>query len=202
MNGLFPWIKAEVEFCRPKGIAELVENREIIRGEANLNGYATRKYPPNSGGISKTTGNTSVTENRGNTTFPIRTITLRGSNTNEVKREGTFKRLPDAEFQARKEKGLCFKCNEKYSAHHKWKMRDQRELRMFVVTDNNEEFEIIEEEETDRKELNNVEVKGINTTCVELSINSMVGLNDRGNMKVRGKLQNEEVIASIIKSPK
>ncbi|KAA0042929.1 transposon Tf2-1 polyprotein isoform X1 [Cucumis melo var. makuwa] len=46
MNGLLPWIKAEVEFCRPVGLAEmmllaqLTKNREIIRNEANLKGYS------------------------------------------------------------------------------------------------------------------------------------------------------------------
>ncbi|KAA0050168.1 transposon Tf2-1 polyprotein isoform X1 [Cucumis melo var. makuwa] len=46
MNGLLPWIKAEVEFCRPVGLAEmmllaqLTKNREIIQNEANLKGYS------------------------------------------------------------------------------------------------------------------------------------------------------------------
>lgn len=30
-----------------------------------------------------------------------------------------FKRLSEAEFQAKKEKGLCFKCDEKYSIGHR-----------------------------------------------------------------------------------
>ena len=45
--------------------------------------------------------------------------------------------LPDAEFQARKKKGLCFRCNEKYSADHKCKIKELRELRMFVVVGEN-----------------------------------------------------------------
>ena len=40
-----------------------------------------------------------------------------------------MKRLSDAEFQARKEKGLCFRCNEKYSHDHRCKNREQMELR-------------------------------------------------------------------------
>ena len=46
MNGLLSWIKVEVDFCRPTGLAkmmqlaQLVENREIIRGEGNLKGHA------------------------------------------------------------------------------------------------------------------------------------------------------------------
>ena len=53
--------------------------------------------------------------------------------------------MSDAEFQIRKEKGLCFRCNEKYSHDHRCKNIGQRELRMYVVRANDEEFEIIEE---------------------------------------------------------
>ncbi|KAA0054134.1 Transposon Ty3-I Gag-Pol polyprotein [Cucumis melo var. makuwa] len=62
----------------------------------------------------------STSDSKGNTMFPIRTITLRSSNAGEVHKEGPTKCLPDAEFQAMREKGLCFKCNEKYSTDHKW----------------------------------------------------------------------------------
>ena len=70
------------------------------------------------------TGTNYVVGEKGNTTFPIRTITLRSSNSGEVHKDGTSKRLTDIEFQARKEKGLCFRCNEKYSADHKCKMKE------------------------------------------------------------------------------
>lgn len=49
-------------------------------------------------------------------------------------------------FKQKKEKGLCFRCNEKYSHDHRCKAKEQRELRMFVVNGENEELEIIEEE--------------------------------------------------------
>ena len=60
MNGLVPWIRAEVAFCRPKSlakmmeVAQLVENREILRREANLNRYSGRKNSVQaSGGVIK-----------------------------------------------------------------------------------------------------------------------------------------------------
>ncbi|KAA0064015.1 ty3-gypsy retrotransposon protein [Cucumis melo var. makuwa] len=56
---------------------------------------------------------------------------------------------------------------------------------------------IIEEKEPKGKELATLEVKGDNTTYVELSINSVVGLNDPVTMKVREKLQEEEVVILI-----
>ncbi|KAA0066460.1 uncharacterized protein E6C27_scaffold21G005610 [Cucumis melo var. makuwa] len=203
MNGLLPWIRAEVFCGRPKGLAEmmqiaqLVENKEFAQNEAKLNGYSCGKYNPQITNSSKPTTGNITTENRGNTTFPIRTITLRNSNANEVRKETNFRRLPDAEFQARKEKGLCFRCNEKYSADHKCKMKELRELRMFVVTGENEEYEIIVEKETAEKRLATLEVINENRNFAELSINSVVGLNDPVTMKVRGKLLNKEIIVMI-----
>ena len=121
-------------FCRSKSltemmlIAQLVENREIIRGEANLNGFAGGKYPPQAVTNAKATANQSTGDNKGNTSFPIRTITLRSPKTREVRKEGNSRRLPDAEFLLR-ENRLCFKCNEKYSADQKCKMKEHRELK-------------------------------------------------------------------------
>ena len=67
-------------------------------------------------------------------------------------------------------------------------------MRMFVVVKDTEEFEIVEEEKVKKKELNRLEVKEDITTYVELSINSVVGLNDPVTMKVRGKLHDEDVV--------
>ncbi|KAL0553978.1 hypothetical protein IC582_007883 [Cucumis melo] len=203
MNGLFPWIRAEVAFCRSKGLAEmmqvvqLVENRELIRNEANLNSLMSGKYPPQPTTSNKATTATTTVENKGNTTFPIRTITLRNLNANEVRRETNTRRLPDVEFQARKEKGLYFRCNEKYYADHKCKMKELRELPMFVVVNENEEYEIIEEKKHEEKELTLMEVKENNKAYVELSINSIIGLNDPGTIKVRWKLHDEDIIILI-----
>ncbi|TYK28503.1 Ty3/gypsy retrotransposon protein [Cucumis melo var. makuwa] len=202
MNGLLLWVRSEVFFYRPKSLAEMmevaqmVENREIARTEAKMSGYSRGKIAGHTSVVGKTTSGGVAGENKNNTVFPIRTITLRSSAPNENRREGTDKRLSDAEFQARKEKGLCFRCNEEYSADHKCRLREQRELRMFVVTAERDEYEIVEEEK-ERKELGCIEVNEDITTVVELSINSVVGLNDPGTMKVRGKLFGEEVIILI-----
>ncbi|KAA0054528.1 peroxidase 64 [Cucumis melo var. makuwa] len=178
-------------------VAQMVENREIVRIEAKLSGYSGGKLTGQINGNGKAVSGNVAGENKGNTSFPIRTITLRSSGPNENRREGSYKRLPDAEFQARKEKGLCFRCNEKYSADHKCKMKEQCELRMFVVTADKEEYEIVEEDKEEKKELSRIEINEDITTVVELSINSVVGLNDLGTMKVRGKLLGEDVIILI-----
>ncbi|KAA0054210.1 ty3-gypsy retroelement transposase [Cucumis melo var. makuwa] len=86
-------VSAKVAFCRPKNLAEmmqlaqLVENREIIRGEANLNGFSGEKYPPLPVTNTKPVTNYASADAKGNTTFPIRTITLRSSNAGEARKE-------------------------------------------------------------------------------------------------------------------
>ena len=76
----------------------------------------------------------------------MRTVTLRGVTTVDNQRKGPSKRLTDAEFQAKREKRLCFKCEEKYHVGHRCKAKEQKELRILVVQENGEEFEIIEED--------------------------------------------------------
>ncbi|TYK18676.1 histone-lysine N-methyltransferase ASHR1 isoform X3 [Cucumis melo var. makuwa] len=138
---LFHAESAEVAFCRSKGlakmmqVAQLVENREIIRGEVNMSGFSGGKYPIQTIANNKSGVIYMVGENKGNTVFPMRTITLRSTNPNENRKEGSCKRLPDYEFQ--------------------------------------EEYEIVEEDETERKKLNRLEIKENFSPYVELSINSV-----------------------------
>ncbi|TYK19390.1 Transposon Ty3-I Gag-Pol polyprotein [Cucumis melo var. makuwa] len=54
-----------------------------------------------------------------------------GSTANgEARKEGPSKRLSDAEFKAKREKGLCFKCDEKYHSGHKCK---EPEIKKIII---------------------------------------------------------------------
>ena len=92
---------------------------------------------------------------------------------------------------------ICFHGNEKFSHGHKCKVREQRELRMFVVKSDDEEWEILEDLGDTKKELNMVEVVEDDQTVIELSINSVVGLSNPGTMKVKGKIKEREVVILI-----
>ena len=66
------------------------------------------------------------------------TIPIKG---NYVKREPPVKRLSDMEFRTRLDKGLCFRCNVQYSHGHWCKVRENRELMLFIM--NEEENKIL-----------------------------------------------------------
>lgn len=114
-------------------------------------------------------------------------------------REGLAKRLTDVEFQAKREKGLCFRCDKCYTTGHCCKARDQRELRIPVVTEKEEDLEGIEdiEQGEEQVELKTIKVVVKVQTVAQLSINSVVGLINPRTMKVKGKIQNEWVIVFI-----
>lgn len=60
----------------------------------------------------------------------MRTITLRSVAMGENWHEGSTKRLSDVKFQAQREKGLCFCCEERYHVSHHCKVKEQKELRV------------------------------------------------------------------------
>lgn len=50
-------------------------------------------------------------------------------------KEPPSRRLTDTGFQAKRDKGLCFRCNEKYTTNHRCNNRETRELRVLLVSD-------------------------------------------------------------------
>ncbi|KAA0034820.1 ty3-gypsy retrotransposon protein [Cucumis melo var. makuwa] len=178
MNGLNPWLKSEVETLEPNGLAQMmklalkIENRELVRKEyALISAYDTKttyksQQPKNVGSVAAKEGTIGGS-------WPMRTITLREVATGDNRREGPTKRLTDVEFQARREKGLCFRCGEKYYARHRCKSKENKELRMLLVKEGGEELEIVEEEFFDAEtEMKQVEVQNVENLNIELSINS------------------------------
>ena len=116
MNGLKPWIKADMECWEPMGLAQMmklaqkIENREVIRGESSFKRAADGKFQVSAS--FKPQIPVISNDNKSGGIVRMRMITLRGVAGEPNRREGPLKRLSDAEFQARREKGLCFRCEE------------------------------------------------------------------------------------------
>lgn len=91
--------------------------------------------------------------------------------------------MTDSELQAKREKGLCYRSDEKYSFGHIYK---KTELHVLVVSDGVEASDdgTVEEE----KEVGHT---------VELSLTSVMGLITPKTMKVRGTIGQQEVVVLI-----
>ena len=93
-----------------------------------------------------------------------------------------YKRLTHAKLQAKIEKGLCFRCDAKFSPGHKCK---NKRLQVLLVQGNFTEEEIAELGGGDERQTEEVE------EIIELSINSVVGLSTPKTMKIEGKIDQQ-----------
>lgn len=92
----------------------------------------------------------------------------------------------DAEWQARREKELCFRCDERKTLSHQCK---NRELKVLLVQEEVTE-EIEGQMSADRLPLERADQ-------VEFSLNSMVGLTNLGTMKLRGAVGSKEAVVLV-----
>ena len=128
------------------------------------------------------------------TDFPLKqvSIPIKG---NYQRNEPPVKRLSDTEFRARLDKGLCFKCSERYSPEHRCKMKETRELMLFIM---NEEESVEEENQTEENSDEVVELKQLDfTEGTDIELRAVTGLTNRGTMKLKGEIRGKEVVVLI-----
>ena len=120
------------------------------------------------------------------------TIPIKGS---YQKNEPPVKRLSDTKFRARLDKGLCFNCNEKYSSDYRCKVREKRELMLFILN----------KKESNREEASS---KGMAEEVIELNqldlakktkieLRTITDFTSKGTMKLRGNVKGKEVVVLI-----
>ncbi|KAF8398742.1 hypothetical protein HHK36_014600 [Tetracentron sinense] len=105
-----------------------------------------------------------------------------------VKPYGEVRRLTDSELQKKRDKGLCYRCDDKWAPGHRCKKKELNVLLTHDV-DEGETGEVEELDEVD-PELETAEI----TQVVEVSLNSVVGLK---TMKLKGVIGEQEVVVLI-----
>ena len=138
LKGLAPAIRYHMDVLKIKGLSALMDAALKMEKQLHANWHVMRSSTPPEQSVPLTSTNRSFRNPGGyNSTNPLstydrgkaistsgslplntsRTMSL-SSSTNPYKRQ---LRLTDAEFQARKDKGLCFHCDDKFSPGHKCK---------------------------------------------------------------------------------
>ncbi|XP_057436668.1 uncharacterized protein LOC130729063 [Lotus japonicus] len=98
-------------------------------------------------------------------------------------RSGDYRQLTNAEIKEKREKRLCFRCDEPFSRDHKCK---NKQLRMIIMEEEDEEENIEMEAE-----------EGKCLSSLQLSLHSMAGFTSAKSWKVKGVLNGQEVIILI-----
>ncbi|XP_019431030.1 PREDICTED: uncharacterized protein LOC109338290 [Lupinus angustifolius] len=98
-------------------------------------------------------------------------------------RGGGFKQLSGAEMREKREKGLCFRCDEPYHRDHRCK---NKQLKMLIL-----------EEDEDSEGEGQEEPRMEEFSALQLSLCSMAGLTSAKSWKVAGKVEAEGVVVLI-----
>ena len=197
VKGLRHEVKAELRLMRPNGLGQIMELAQLIKDKNNIvHDITERLCPKFSKGFMGQAGKISEafpargTLNHGKTSenFQTRMVAISDRSSGQ-RREPQSKRLSKSKSQARRAKGLCFKCDEKFTIGHQCK---NRELRVLLVFDNEveEEGQRMDEGQMEESHLEVAET-------VELSLNSVVGLTTPGTMKLKGVIHGTEVTILI-----
>lgn len=197
INGLKPEIRAELRMLRPNGLDQLMEVAQrieernmVVRGStigSGQNRGATHFNPFQHQHRSVSTTTPSASPKPATTNAVVlhqNPAAGKGSNP-------PFKRLSEAYLKAKREKGLCFRCDKKYSIGHHC---NNRELQVMVIYDEEKDELGVEEEAEGGGEWEVQEAKG---EVIELSMNLVVGLTPPQIMKVRGQIAGHEVVVLV-----
>jgi hypothetical protein len=94
-------------------------------------------------------------------------------------------RLTPQQLEERKEKGLCFNCDNKYNKGHKC-----GEKKLFYI-------DCEEEEEQEPSQDENVEAISSEELTPTISCNALAGINTPQTLKIEGYIKNKKVIVLI-----
>ena len=203
LNGLKEEVRVEVRLLNPVNLEQAMEL--AVRVEEKQKALSTRKQslstiktisprtyskgsqfgsvysqlPPTSPTTHKSWGST-PSESQASVYSPKST-----SNSNVTKVPTEFRRLTEKELQEKKSKGICFRCDDKWTMGHRCR---RKELSVILIDD--------EEDGTDEGSTE-PPLSPTEELTTEVSLNSVVGLSNPKTMKIRGTIDGAEVIVMI-----
>ncbi|OIW19869.1 hypothetical protein TanjilG_27235 [Lupinus angustifolius] len=101
---------------------------------------------------------------------------------------GDYRRLTSAKMKEKREKGLCFRCDEPFSRDHRCR---NKQLHMLLMADEEE----AEEEEVEEGNEAGIEVQAFNS--LQLSLYSMKGLTSSRSWEIGETLREKPVVVII-----
>ncbi|XP_052202680.1 uncharacterized protein LOC127808263 [Diospyros lotus] len=195
INGLKPEIRAEIKVLQPRGLDRIMTMAQCIEDKNAAMLSCNRTFGP--ARCNFPTHSTTIVirpppiQSRSPTLYSR--VVSQASNKLSVAGSGSnvpFKRLSEAERKAKREKGLCFRCDEKYLVSHQCK---NKELHVMMIYDEEMEEEGVKVETREGRE----EEVGQGSEVIELSMNSVVGLTTPQTMKLQGDIEGQPVVVLI-----
>nr|XP_027188679.1 uncharacterized protein LOC113785810 [Cicer arietinum] len=188
LNGLKQELQAEVKLYELNSLSEMIQKVILIEQKNMLvnmkNGYS---YASRTNGNSRSMPYSKTITLESKLSSDQKSSTMSGTGQSQsvesVKnRGGEFKHLTSAEVREKREKGLCFRCDEPYNREHRCK---------------NRQFKMIIMEEEEEEGVEEVEEPLQSFRSLHLSLCSMSGFTTTRSWKVEGLLEGVAVVILI-----
>ncbi|XP_004514016.3 uncharacterized protein [Cicer arietinum] len=188
LNGLKQELQAEVKLYELNSLSEMIQKVILIEQKNMLvnmkNGYS---YASRTNGNSRSMPYSKTITLESKLSSDQKSSTMSGTGQSQsvesVKnRGGEFKHLTSAEVREKREKGLCFRCDEPYNKEHRCK---NRQFKMILMEE--EEEEGVEEGEEPLQSFRSL----------HLSLCSLSGFTTTRSWKVEGLLEGVAVVILI-----
>lgn len=103
-------------------------------------------------------------------------------------KQGKFRKLTEKELQQKRARGICFRCDDKWALGHRYRRKEFSVIR-------------IDEEEEDGTDGSSSEPplspSPTEEMISEVSLNSVIGISNPKTMKIKGQIDDQEVIVMV-----
>lgn len=204
LNGLKEEVKVEVRLLGPRNLDHVMDLALMVEDKLKIwsNKKTESRYSPSfrslssyapsppfrSNGSTYSSGSVSprTTVNSG-----MSMALTAGSSPFPIKSKGEIRRLSDKELQSKRERGLCYRCDEKWSIGHRCK---RKELSVLLTCEEEEdEAELSPSSHTSEER---IEVPP-DPIQPEISLNSVMGISSPCTLKLLGKIGGADVVVMV-----
>uniref|UniRef100_A0A803P3U7 Uncharacterized protein n=1 Tax=Cannabis sativa TaxID=3483 RepID=A0A803P3U7_CANSA len=175
LNGLLPSLRAELRIQRPRNVDDAMD---IVQDIEDKNKASRQRY--------SSSHRMAVPESPTRVEKTLARTHLANSTTES-------RRLIDSEMQYKRQKGLCFRCDEKWSPGHRCK---KPQLQVIMILENIDNVISDHESEEDKKEKVELESTEL-LDNVSVSFQSVAGLSNNSTMKLKGHLGSTTIVILI-----
>lgn len=202
LNGLKNEIRAEVRLLGPVSVDHAIELALMMEDKLCLgSNYKGDWKGPGSGRSNFSSGLSNYSSNRSQTTYssPAKTNRSYAASTMTTCSSpmpvawpvGEIRRLSEKELQAKREKGLCYRCDDKWMIGHRCR---RKELSVLITQEDEEEEGELSPGSQSHEELGDILAE---PTCAEISLKTVMGLTSPKTFKLLGSINNQSVIVMV-----
>lgn len=187
MNELSPEIRAEVRSRHPLGLDQCMKEAQAIN-DRNIALKLAGKEMGLEGGAAQTGGTSKGLKKLAEMTTKNIVLPDKGD---ARKKEISYRRLTDAKAKEKHDKGLCFRCNERYFRVHMCKPKEKQELNLLIAHEEDDEPD--DTGEVQPEEAPKVKVMEV-ADNVGVPLRSILRFSAKGTMKLKGVIAGKVVV--------